>query len=157
MPSSLNKGMGKANSIRVQGTNQVPPGQKYSVVPDFHETLRIAAADLTGANSGFHVFVADAPCVFLGGDEVHATAGTNNFRVKKILAAATSAPGAAADANNVDISANVSLAATANVSQEITPVWPACLLAKGDKVAVASSAGTATLAGAAIVLRFAYQ
>jgi hypothetical protein len=156
MPSSLNRGYPKANATRVQGTNQVPPGQKYSIVPDIIMPLRLAAGDAGSANTGFFVLVCPTAMVFLGGDEIHTTLGTNSFRVKKVLAAATTGPaGAAADVNNVDISAVVAVTGANNTVQQITPVWPACLLAAGDKVAIASSAGIATLAGGSVTLRFA--
>ena len=157
MPSSLSRSGSKARSIRNQGGDALR-GANYSEVPDFTVTHRFAAAELTGANSGFFAWVAPAACHFLGADVVWGVAGTNTFRVKKVLAAATSAPGAAADANNVDLSAATSLATAANTNVEVAPVTTSAAhsLAKGDKVAIASSAGTASLAGAVIVLRFAY-
>jgi Ca2+-binding RTX toxin-like protein len=152
----------KMRSIRVQ--NDVLRGQAYRDVADFTVTVPFAAANLTGATSGFFVFVAPAKCHFLGADVVWGTAGTNTFRIKKVLAAATSAAGAAADANNVDMTAALAATGTANVVQSMAPVTtaassaatPAHVLLPGDKVAIASAAGVATLAGGLIALRFAY-
>jgi hypothetical protein len=157
MPSSLSGSGSKARSIRNQGGDALR-GANYSEVPDFTVEASFAAAQLTGANSGFFVWVAPAPCHFLGADVLWATAGTNTFRVKKVLAAATSAAGAAADANNVDLTAATALTTAANTNVEVAPVTTdaAHVLELGDKVAIASAAGTATLAGALAVLRFAY-
>jgi hypothetical protein len=148
MPSSIASGP-KFRSVK--------GGRKFRVAPDFTVNVRFAAADLTGATSGFVIFTAPAECEVIDVTETHATAGTNTFRLKKIVAGATSAPGAAADADNVDITAAVSLASTAN-----TPVTTAAItdgsakLEEGDRLAVASTAGTATLAGATMTVRLAW-
>jgi hypothetical protein len=157
MPSSLSGSGSKSRSIRNQ--NDALRGANYSEVPDFLVAVPFAAADLTGATSGRVVFVAPAKCHFLGADVLWGVAGTNNFRVKKILAASTAAAGAATDGtNSFDLSATVDLTATANVAREVAPIVTAGVhvLAKGDRVAIASAAGTASLAGALIVLRFAF-
>lgn len=156
MPSSIAGRGSKARAIRIQ--NDALRGSNYAEVPDFLVVHRFAAADLSGANSGFFVFAAPAACHFLGADIIWGTAGTNTLRVKKVLAAATSAAGAAADANNVDLSAAVDLTQAANTLRGVAPVVTSGVhvLALGDKVAVASAAGTASLAGAVIVLRFAF-
>lgn len=129
---------------------------RYRLAPDFMKTVSLAAADFGGANTGKIVFIAPAACIFLGIDHTHTIAGTNNYRVKKIKAGNTSAPGAAADANNVDISGTIDLTVAANGVQTAAPIAPANQLAKGDRVAVASAAGTASLAGGYAVLRFAW-
>lgn len=136
--------------------NDTQRGQNYIPTAEVIVTAPLVAADFTGANSGKFVFIAPADMMFLGIEEVHGSVGTNNFRVKKVLAAATSAAGAAADANNVDISGTVDLTAAVNVRREAAPVMPGARLAAGDKVAVASAAGTTGLAGAVAVLRFAF-
>lgn len=129
---------------------------RFKLAPDFTKVVSLAAADLTGANSGKVVFIAPAACIFLGLQHTHVTAGTNTYRVKKIKAGNTSVPGAAADANNVDISGTVDLTVAANTVVSAAAVAPANQLAAGDRVAVASSAGTASLAGGFAVLRFAW-
>lgn len=134
-------------------------GSRHRIVPDFIETHRFAAADLTGANSGFLVFQVPnnvRGAVFLGASVSWGTAGTNTFRVKKILN--TSAPGAAADANNVDLTAATALTTAANTVSDVAPVTANAVnyLAPGNRVAVASAAGTASLANAVISLRFAW-
>lgn len=137
-------------------------GQKFRLVPDFFVPIsRVAAADLTGANSGFWVFTVPKPCTFIGAQAIWATAGAagNTARVKKVLSAATSAPGAAADANNVDISVAIALDAAINTRREYDPVVTSFVnkLAAGDKVAIASAAGTTLLAGAEFILQFAWD
>lgn len=157
MPSSLATGE-RARLLTANAVDALK-GQKFRLVPDFFlHAPRFAAADLTGANSGFWIFAVPKDCVFIGAQIIWATAGTNTLRVKKVLAAATSAPGAAADASNVDISAAVDLTATANVRRDVAPVTTSYVnkLAAGDKVAIASSGGTASLAGALIILQFAW-
>lgn len=136
----------------------VPGSGRFRLVPDFTKVANLAAADFTGANSGKVVFIAPAACIFLGLDHTHTTAGTNNYRVKKIKAGNTSAPGAAADANNVDISGVVDVTVAANGVLSVLPINAAGQnqLAKGDRVAVASAAGSASLAGGFAVLRFAW-
>jgi hypothetical protein len=156
MPSSIGS-FSKAKSVYtlLDGMR----GWKYSIVPDLIISVpTFAAAELTGANSGFFSFVAPANMIFLGGHILWTTAGTNTLRVKKVLAAATTAAGLAADASNVDISAAVDLTASANVARDITPVITsgANRIARGDKVAIASAAGTASLVGARAFLRFAF-
>jgi hypothetical protein len=96
--------------------------------------------------------------LFVDGDIIWGTAGTNTLRVKKVAAATVGAPGAAVAAGHVDISANVDLTTAALTSVPIVAVTAGSVnrLAEGDKVAIASSAGTASLAGAFAVLRFVY-
>jgi hypothetical protein len=134
-------------------------GKIGRIIPDQFVTTGIfAAAQLTGANSGFFVFIAPAPMLFVDGDIIWGTAGTNTLRVKKVAAATVGAPGAAVAAGHVDISANVDLTTAALTSVPIVAVTAGSVnrLAEGDKVAIASSAGTASLAGAFAVLRFVY-
>jgi hypothetical protein len=134
-------------------------GSRHRIVPDFIETHRFAAADLTGANSGFLVFQVPQNvrgAVFLGASVSWGTAGTNTLRVKKILN--TSAAGAAADANNVDLTAVQDLTLAANTVRDLTALTASAVnvLAPGNRIAVASAAGTASLAGAVISLRLAW-
>lgn len=153
MPSSVSRH--KARAYRVQSDSL--RGVSHVLTPEIVvPVFNLAAAQFTGANSGIFVFIAPFPCMFLGMEGVWATAGTNTLRAKKILAAATSAPGAAADANNIDISAALALTGAANTVFSVAPVVTSGVhrLAQGDKVALASAAGTASLAGATIVLRF---
>src|SRR5688500_18528319 len=105
MPSSLASGP-KFRSIK--------GGSKGRMAPDFFITRTLAAADFSGATSGVNVFVAPVGCVFLDITEVHATAGTNSFRVKKIAAGEVDAPGAAADADNIDLTAAIDLTGAAH-------------------------------------------
>lgn len=153
MPSSTASGP-KFRSIK--------GGGKYRVPPDFIVPIDLAAADFSGANSGKFVFTVPTGvngATFLGIQHIHATAGTNNYRVKKVLAATVGAAGAAVGAGHVDISNTVNLAATANTQVEATPITAgaANVLLPGDKVAVASAAGTASLAGGRAFLRFAWN
>ena len=131
------------------------------MVPDFVETHRFAAADLTGANSGFVVFTVPSQvrgAIFLGATYVWGTAGTNTARVKKIVAGNTSAPGAAADANNVDLTAATALTSAANTPVDVVPITTSAVnvLNAGDRLAIASAAGTASLAGAVVHIRLAW-
>jgi hypothetical protein len=159
MPSSISRRGAKAKTIKNQG-GEFQRAAAYVIAPDVEISVQVAAADMTGANSGKYVFVAPRPMHFLGGEFVYGVAGTNTFRIKKILAAATSAPGAAADANNVDMTAAFDLTQAANTVRQLNPVTtgtvPAYQLSEGDKVAIASAAGTASLAGGLLVLRFGY-
>jgi hypothetical protein len=128
-------------------------------VPDFFiNSGTFAAAQLTGANSGFFVFIAPAPLVFIDGDIIWGTAGTNTLRVKKVAAATVGAPGAAVAAGHVDISAAVDLTTAALTSVPIVAVTAGAVnrLEEGDKIAIASSAGTASLANALAILRFVF-
>jgi hypothetical protein len=137
-------------------------GGRYRISPDFIVPVDLAAADFSGANSGKYVFVVPTSvngAIFLGIQHIHATAGTNTYRVKKVLAATTAAAGVASNGTtHVDISAAVALTATANTQVEAAAVTTAAVnvLAPGDKVAVASAAGTASLAGGIAFLRFAW-
>lgn len=154
MPSGQSAGL-KGRSFETE--DAAMRGMKFRIVPDFMvPTETFAAAQLTGANSGFFVFVAPVPMLFMGAEILWTVAGTNTLRVKKVLAAATTAAGAAAGASDIDISAAVDLTATANVAREVAPVTTsfANRLAEGDKVAIASALGTASLAGAKAILRF---
>lgn len=155
MPSNTASGP-KLRSIKPG--NDLLRGTRYRVVPDFTTRVPFAAADLSGATSGFFVMPVVADCVFLGVDFIWKTAGTNTLRVKKIPAASVQAAGAAADANNIDLTAVVDLTTAANTVVSVAPVTTGfvnkCLA--GDKIAIASAAGTASLAGAVAVLRFAY-
>lgn len=158
MPSSLIKGI----SARSLTSPDVLRGVRYPLRPDFFVAVpNVPAANLSGANSGFWVFTAIKPCVFLGAQAIWATAGAagNTARVKKVLSAATSAPGAAADTNNIDISAAIALDATSNVRRDYAAVTTsnAHLLAAGDKVAIASAGGVTLLVGATFVLQFAWM
>jgi hypothetical protein len=152
MPSSIASGP-KFRSIK--------GGGRWRIAPDFLITVNVAAANFSGANSGINVFVVPDDvngAVFLGGDEVHVTAGTNNFRVKKITAGEVDAPGAGADADNVTISEVVDLTVAAQTPQAIVPITDDAvnILAPGTRVALASAAGTASLAGGLVHLRFAW-
>lgn len=152
MPSSVASGP-KFRSIR--------GGGKYRIAPDFLVTRAFVAADAGSANSGFHVFTIPAlvrGAVFLGATVSWTTAGTNTIRVKKIVAGNTSAPGAAADANNVDLTAAQAVTGSANVPVDIVPITTNAVnvLNPGDRIAVASAAGVASLAGGLIVIRFAW-
>ena len=161
MPSSLIEGY-QGRLLTAGLTPDALRGQKFRIVPDFFVHVpRIAAADLTGANSGFWVFTVPRPAIFIGLQAIWATAGAagNLARVKKVLAAATSAPGAAANANNIDISENIALDASINVRRDYVPVTAGYVnkLAAGDKVAIASAAGVTVLAGADFILQFAWD
>lgn len=156
--SSLNDGgvrvrAGRIFSASLRGQRYQPPGLVAVTVP-------IVAADFTGANSGKWVFIAPMAMEFVGAEAIWATAGTNTIRVKKVKSSATSAPGAAADANNIDISGVFTLSGSANTRVEVAPVItatagvPANMLSQGDKVALASAAGTASLAGGLVTLYF---
>jgi hypothetical protein len=159
MPSSLAAGP-KFRSLR--------GGGKYRMVPDFIDQLRFAAADMTGANSGVIAFqipnaVGMRGAIFLGISESHGTAGTGTFRVQKLKAASTAAAGAAAGANVIDMTAAISVAGAANTVQTIDPITTpdaagvlANVLAPGDRVALASAAGLATVAAGYVTLRFAW-
>jgi hypothetical protein len=157
MPSSIAAG---PKFRAIQG------GGKYRVVPDFIEQRAYAAADASGANTGVLVFQVPfnvRGAVFLGISESHATAGTGTFRVKKIKRASTAAAGAAADANNVDMTAAIVVTGAANTVQDVLPLTTvdalgvaANQLGPGDRVAIASAAGLATVAGGLVTLRFAW-
>ncbi len=152
MPSSTSSGP-KFRSIK--------GGGRYRVPPDFLVRVPLAAADFTGATSGVNVFVVPddvVGAVFLEIIHMHGTAGTNNYRVKKILDGSVSAPGAAADTNNVTISGNIDLtgAAQTPASYAATTANGVNFLAKGDRVALASTLGTITLANGLAILRFAW-
>jgi hypothetical protein len=120
----------------------------------------LAAASFTGANSGLVVFTVPTGvngAVFLGGTEVHTTAGDNPIRVKKIASGNTSAAGAAADANNVDISGAVATTTAANTPLNFDALSTGVqYLVPGDRVALASSLGVGSLVGMRIQLRFAW-
>jgi hypothetical protein len=137
-------------------------GGRYRVPPDFIVPVDLAAADFSGANSGKYVFVVPTSvngAIFLGIQHIHATAGTNTYRVKKVTAATIAAAGTASNGTtHVDISATIALTTAANTQVEAAPVTASAanVLAAGDKVAVASAAGTATLAGGRAFLRFAW-
>lgn len=158
MPSSLIEGY-QGRSLTA-GAVDALRGEKFRIVPDFFVAIpNIAAAHMTGATSGFWAFTAVKPCTFVGLQAIWGVAGTNACRVKKVLAASTDAPGAAADANNVDISASVDLTAAANTRRDYAPVTTSYVnkLATGDKVAIASALGTASLDGALFVLQFVWD
>lgn len=154
MPSSLNRSGPRQRAGRVFSNSL--RGQRYVPTPMIEITIPVAAANFSGANSGIWAWIAPFAVEFLGAEAIWATAGTNTVRVKKVKSAATSAPGAAADANNVDISTTFDLTQAANVRREATPVITggANILAQGDKVALASAAGTTGLAGGVVVLYF---
>lgn len=155
MPSNTATGP-KLRSIKPG--NDFMRGTRYRVVPDFTIRVPFAAADLSGAASGFFVLPVVEDCVFLGADFIWKTAGTNALRVKKIPAASAQLAGALADANNIDLTAAVDLTTAANTTVSVAPITTAFVnrLSEGDKVAIASILGTATLAGAVGILRFAY-
>lgn len=155
MPSG---GASGSKGRSVKATIAALRGIRFRIVPDqVVMTETFAAAQLTGANSGFFVFVAPAKMQFLGLDIIWTTAGTNTFRAKKVLAASTSAAGAAADTNNVDLTAATALTTAANTVVSVDPVnGTDTILQQGDKIAIASAAGTASLAGAKAVLRLAF-
>jgi hypothetical protein len=131
------------------------------MAPDFFVTVNIAAAQFSGADSGITVFTVPedtGPLAFLGATAVWDTAGTNNIRVKKILAGEVDAPGAAADASNVDLTEVIDLTADANVPVDVLPITEDAVnfLYAGDRVALASDDGVATLAGGVVHLRFVW-
>ena len=129
------------------------------MAPDFFITRGpLAAADFSGANSGVNVFTAPAPCQFLDVTEIHTTAGTNSVRVKKIAAGEVDVPGAAADADNVTISDDIDLTVAAQTPMIYDAITDDAVnfLDTGDRVALASAAGTASLVGAIFTLRFAW-
>ena len=131
------------------------------MAPDFIESHRFAAADASGANTGFQIFTVPANvngAIFLGATASWGTAGTGTFRLKKIRAGNTSAPGAAADANNVDLTAALAVTGAANTPNDMVPITTnaANMLVAGDRIAVASAAGLATVAGGLIVVRLAW-
>lgn len=150
MPSSVSVGAKKRSVVAGSG--------RFRTAPDFTKVVNVAAADFTGANSGKVVFIAPAACIFLGIQHTHVTAGTNSYRVKKIKAGNTSAPGAAADTNNIDMSGAVDMTVAANTVTTATLTNSAAQnqIAAGDRIALASAAGVATLAGGVAVLRFAW-
>ncbi len=153
MPSSIASGP-KFRSIK--------GGGKYRISPDFIVVVDLAAADFGGANTGKYVFAVPTSvngAIFLGIQHIHSTAGTNTYRVKKVTAATVAAAGTASNGTtHVDISGTVALTTTANTMVEAAAVTAAAanVLAAGDKVAVASAAGTASLAGGKAFLRFAW-
>lgn len=157
MPSSIAAG---PKFRAIQG------GGKYRVVPDFVDQRAYAAADASGANTGVIVFQVPfnvRGAVFLGVSESHVTAGTGTFRIQKIKRASTAAPGAAAATNIVDMTAAIAVTGAANTVQDVVPVTtadaagtPANTLGPGDRVALASAAGLATVAGGYVTLRFAW-
>lgn len=143
-------------------------GGKYRMVPDFVDQRQYAAADAAGANTGFLVFQVPnhtgfRGAVFLGVSESHGTAGTGSFRVQKLKAASTAAAGAAASATVIDMTAAIAVTGAANTVQSVLPITtadaagvPANVLAAGDRIAIASAAGLATVAGGFVTLRFAW-
>jgi hypothetical protein len=141
-------------------------GGKYRMVPDFIDQRPYAAADAAGANTGVIVFQVPfnvRGAVFLGVSESHLTAGTGTFRIQKLKRASTAAPGAAASATVIDMTGAIAVTGAANTVQDVAPVTtadaagvPANQLAPGDRVAIASAAGLATVAGGYLTLRFAW-
>lgn len=159
--SSLAKGGRKARSLTAGAVDSLR-GQSWPLVPDFFVTVpNLAAAQFPGGATGLFVFTAVRPCTFVGMQEIHTTAGSGGqtIRAKKVLAAATSGPGTAADANNVDISATVDISLSANVRRDIAPIVTNAVnkLAAGDKVALASATGATSYAGALFVLQFVWD
>lgn len=149
MPSTRIRSV-KVQSDALRGSILIPTGEQLIEV-------MLNAADFTGATSGRYVFISPGDMVFLGATEVHSVVGTNSIRVKKVPAAATQAPGAAADANNIDLTAAIDVTLGINVARDVAPITTlaAHRLSAGDKVALASTAGTTGLVGL-IVLRFGF-
>lgn len=152
MPSSLASAP-KEKSIK--------GGGRFRSAPDFIiDPGVLAASNFSGANSGLVVFTVPSGvngAAFLGGVITSTTAGTGTIRVKKILAGATSTGGAAADANNVTISGDVTTATAAETPLNFDALSTGVqFLAAGDRVALASAAGVSSLAGARVQLRFAW-
>lgn len=151
-------GQGSSASVGARHRSVVAGSGRFRLAPDFTKVVSVAAADFGGANTGKVVFIAPAACIFLGIQHTHTVAGTNSYRVKKIKAGNTSAPGAAADTNNIDISGAVDVTVAANTVTSAAAINTAGVnqLAAGDRVAVASAAGSASLANGIAILRFAW-
>lgn len=158
MPSSLSTG---DTARPLKGPAGFRAGR---VVPDFIVPVHVtAAATFTGANTGSCAFTVPTGCkaVFLGAVETHQVAGNNPFRVKKVVSGNTSDPGAAADANNIDLSAAIATSGAANTPQQIVPLAAAApagyaVLNAGDRLCVASALANTGLAGCSINLRLAW-
>ena len=149
MPSSIASGP-KFRSVK--------GGSKQRIAPDFTVSFGLAAADASGANTGKFVWIAPAKCVLLDVNEVHVTAAAaaDSVRIKRVVASSTDAAGTAADADNVDLTDEILLDGANNTVQTVAAL-AAANIEEGDKIAVASAAGVATLAGGLITLRLAWR
>lgn len=115
-----------------------------------------------GAVVNWWAFACDRDYTVRGVTEIHsvatATATTHTVRARKILSAATSAPGAAAGANVVELSSDTfDLKATANVLRSATLSTTATdlQLSDGDKIGLLftqTGAAPTALTGGLIVL-----
>lgn len=152
MPSGLASGP-KFRSVK--------GGGKWRIAPDFTVTTPLVAAAQFGADAGITAFVVPSDvngAVFLGGTEVHTTAGVGSVRVKKVVAGSTDAIGAAPDADNIDISDAIDMATAANTPLDFDALETDAvnILAPGDRVGIASEDGVTSLAGSQFFLRFAW-
>jgi hypothetical protein len=130
------------------------------MAPDFTVTFDLAAADASGADTGKYVWVAPAPCTVLEVTETHATAAAaaDTVRIKKVLAGVAEPAGDAAGDDHVDLTEEFLVDTTADTPQTIDLIGDGSQhLAEGDRLAVASAAGVATLAGGLVVLRMAWR
>jgi hypothetical protein len=131
------------------------------MAPDFTINVGYVAADASGANTGRYIFIAPAPCTVLEVTETHATAAAaaDSIRLKKVLAGVAEAAGAATDdEDHIDLTEETLVDTTADTPQDIPLVDDpsAANLATGDRLAIASAAGIATLAGGLITIRMAW-
>lgn len=109
--------------------------------------------DLTAASVPSWAYIADRPCRVVGIGEIHTAVGGVNaaVRFRKVLAASSAGPGAAAGANVIELAPAFDLTASANVARTATLDTAAADLAAGDKIG-ANVTGTLTgLAGAAVI------
>jgi len=107
--------------------------------------------DLLAASVDTVMFVAKDPCRIVGFSEIHSVAGGSGaaVRPRKILAATVAAPGAAAAAGVIELTASIDLTTTVNtlVSPAITATAAQTLFAAGDKLALDFSGTLTALVG----------
>ncbi len=113
-------------------------------------TVPVAAATVDS-----WVLVADRPYTVKSVSEIHSVVSTSGTgRIRKITAAGTDAPGAAASATVVEISASIDLASAINVSitSVLSVVAGATSLATGDKLGLDIGGTMTGLVGSVITI-----
>lgn len=98
-------------------------------------TIFVVPSQLLAAAVDRHVFVASQPCQLIAVEEIHSVVGGASAAVRPRKITNTSAPGAAAGANVIELCQSLDLTATANTRVSGTLVAGATTFAAGDRLA----------------------
>lgn len=133
MPGLLTRGRARAGDIA---------GHVISVPVD------LAAASVDG-----WAYIANRPCRVIGIDEIHSVVGGASaaVRFRKVLAASTAGPGAAASGNVIELAPAFDLTASVNVARTAALVTADVELAAGDKIGGDFSGALTGLVGLAVI------